>query len=387
MKKNILFIHPGAELYGADKILLEVLKGIDKNLFFPLVIIPNKGPLEDEFKRYNIKYIIYDFPILRRQYFNLFGITKYSFQFIKSLFYIRKIVNKYKINIICSNTLAILEGAVYSKLFKLTHVWHIHEIIKEPKIMDKFYKKIVPSLAQNVICVSNAVQNNLFVENNIDYTNVSVIHNGINITLNNNLCSKNIKQKLKIDDEKIIIGMVGRINRIKGQSYMVDVTKELIKKYPNLLLIMVGGIFEGQEQLKVDLENKISNNNLQNNIMLIDFDQDVDKYYNIFDIFILPSIKPDSFPTVVLEAMSHGKPIIAHVTGGVNEMVEDNKNGILIYDIDIKSTYNAIEKLIVNEELRQRYGQESKQIMRERFSSDIFYKKINDFYNSINVEN
>lgn len=382
-KKHILFLHSGAELYGADKILIEVLKGLDKQSFFPLVIIPNKGSLEEELKKNNIKYIIYDFPILRRKYFNLKGISLYTFNFIKSIFYIRKIVKKYNIDILCSNTLAVLEGAVFAKIFSKNHVWHIHEIIKEPRVMELFYNRVVPSLSQNAICVSNAVKDNLFTESKFNKTNVRVIHNAISNNLNINLSTNDIKRSLHIDNERIVVGMIGRINKIKGQQYMVDVTKELVKKYPKLLVIMVGGVFEGQEQLKSDLETKINNNNLQNNIMIFDFDKDVGKYYNVIDIFILPSIKPDSFPTVVLEAMSYGKPIIAHVTGGVNEMVKDGENGILIYDINVKNTCDAIEKLIINKELRQKYGEKSKNLMKSKFSSEVFYKNINDFYNDI----
>lgn len=382
-KKNILFLHSGAELYGADKILIEVLKGLDKKKFFPLVIIPNKGPLEKELKKYNIKFIVYDFPILRRQYFNVHGMIKYTSKFIRSMFYIKKVVKNNNIDIISSNTLAVLEGAIFSKMFRKSHVWHIHEIIKEPKVMQLFYRKIVPNLSQNVICVSNAVKKNLFTENNINKANVRVIHNGINKNLTCSININEIKKNLQIDDKRIIVGMIGRINKIKGQSYMVDVTKELVKKYPDILIIMVGGVFEGQEQLKIDLEEMIKKNNLQNNIMIFDFDQEVDKYYNIFDIFILPSIKPDSFPTVVLEAMSYGKPIIAHVTGGVNEMVEDRENGILIYDINIENTYNAIQELVINKELRKKYGIKSKEIMESKFSSEIFYKKINEFYSNM----
>ena len=329
-KRKILFLHSGAELYGSDKILLEILKLLDKDKFEPLVVIPNKGVLEDEFKKYGIKYIIYDFPILRRKYFNIKGIIIYICKFFKSILYLNSIIKKYNIDIITSNTLAVLEGAFYSKIFRIKHVWHIHEIIKEPKIMEKFYKKIVPYTAQNAICVSNAVKDNLFSSKDEDKVNINVIHNGINIERFNSNNTESIKKSLNIDNNRIIVGMVGRINKIKGQLFMVDVAKELVEKYPNILIIMVGGVFSGQESLKIELEEKIVKNNLEEHIKLFEFDKEIGKYYEIFDIFVLPSVKPDSFPTVVLEAMSYSKPIIAHVTGGVSEMVQDNENGILI---------------------------------------------------------
>lgn len=383
-KKNILFIHSGAELYGADKILLEVLKGLDKKLFCPILIIPNGGPLEYELKKNNIKYIIYDFPILRRQYFNLKGIISYTYKYIKSLIYLYRIVKREKIDIICSNTLAVLEGIFLSKISKIPHVWHIHEIIKEPIIMQKFYSIIVPKFAQNAICVSDAVKCNLFKEKHNYKCNIRVIHNGINMEDYKSGDKANIKRDLLIDEDRLIIGMIGRVNKIKGQSFLVDVTKKLVERYPELLVIMVGGVFAGQEDLLINLKEKVKKNNLQSNIKIFDFDNDVNKFYDIFDIFVLPSIKPDSFPTVVLEAMSHGKPIVAHVTGGVSEMVENFENGILITDITIDNTCKAIEKLINNKELRVKYGENSVKIMEKKFSSDIFKERINEFYANIN---
>jgi len=382
-KRKILFLHSGAELYGSDKILLEILKLLDKDKFEPLVVIPNKGVLEDEFKKYGIKYIIYDFPILRRKYFNIKGIIIYICKFFKSILYLNSIIKKYNIDIITSNTLAVLEGAFYSKIFRIKHVWHIHEIIKEPKIMEKFYKKIVPYTAQNAICVSNAVKDNLFSSKDEDKVNINVIHNGINIERFNSNNTESIKKSLNIDNNRIIVGMVGRINKIKGQLFMVDVAKELVEKYPNILIIMVGGVFSGQESLKIELEEKIVKNNLEEHIKLFEFDKEIGKYYEIFDIFVLPSVKPDSFPTVVLEAMSYSKPIIAHVTGGVSEMVQDNENGILIRNINISNTAKAIENLLIDENKRMIYGTKSRIIMEEKFSTKTFSEKINNFYLNI----
>lgn len=382
-KRKILFLHSGAELYGSDKILLEILKLLDKDKFEPLVVIPNKGVLEEEFKKSRIEYIIYDFPILRRKYFNIKGIIIYICKFFKSILYLNSIVKKYNIDIITSNTLAVLEGAFYSKIFRIKHVWHIHEIIKEPKIMEKFYKKIVPYTAQNAICVSNAVKDNLFSSKDEDKVNIKVIHNGINIERFTSNNTESIKKSLNIDNNRIIVGMVGRINKIKGQLFMVDVAKELVEKYPNILIIMVGGVFSGQESLKIELEEKIAKNNLEEHIKLFEFDKEIGKYYEIFDIFVLPSVKPDSFPTVVLEAMSYSKPIIAHVTGGVSEMVQDNENGILIRNINTSNTAKAIENLLIDENKRMIYGTKSRMIMEEKFSTKTFSEKINNFYLNI----
>lgn len=375
-KSKVLFIHSGAELYGSDKILLEVLRCLDKSLYEPIVLIPNSGPLEIELENLNIKYIIKEFPILRRKYFNIIGIIKYFYEFTTSLNMIRKIIIKNDIKLVTSNTLAVLEGAVICKILRVKHIWHIHEIIKEPKFMNKFYKLMVPRLTDNAICVSNAVKLNLFNKN--ISKNIKVIHNGIEVIPDKVSICSDVKE-----NENLVIGMVGRVNKIKGQIFLLEVAKKLITNYPKLEFIMVGGVFEGQEYLMDELKSKVNELNLTNNIKIIDFDKEVDKYYKMFDIFVLPSIKPDSFPTVVLEAMNHSLPIVANVTGGVCEMVDDDKNGYLVYEIKPENMASCIEILIKDINKRRSFGVESKKIMKEKFSTEIFSKNINQYYNDL----
>ncbi|HEM4855930.1 TPA: glycosyltransferase family 1 protein, partial [Streptococcus suis] len=75
--KRILYLHAGAELYGADKVLLELIKGLNKNEFEAHVILPTDGILVSALKEVGAKVEIINYPILRRKYFNLKGILNY----------------------------------------------------------------------------------------------------------------------------------------------------------------------------------------------------------------------------------------------------------------------------------------------------------------------
>lgn len=130
--KTILYLHAGAEMYGADKILLEIVTGIDKNQFKPIVILPNKGILADKLRENNIETHIIDYPILRRKYFNPKGILQYVHQYKKKTNEIEALVKQENISIVHVNTAAVLEGIVLKKKLKAKVLWHIHEIILKP---------------------------------------------------------------------------------------------------------------------------------------------------------------------------------------------------------------------------------------------------------------
>lgn len=68
--QKILYLHAGAEMYGADKVLLELIKGLDKDAFEAHVILPNDGVLVGALEEVGAKVKVIDYPILRRKYFN-----------------------------------------------------------------------------------------------------------------------------------------------------------------------------------------------------------------------------------------------------------------------------------------------------------------------------
>ena len=75
--KTILYLHAGAEMYGADKILLELVTGLDKTKFRPIVVLPTDGVLREKLESAGIKVHVISYPILRRKYFNPKGIVNY----------------------------------------------------------------------------------------------------------------------------------------------------------------------------------------------------------------------------------------------------------------------------------------------------------------------
>ena len=90
--KNILYIHSAAELYGADIVLLNLIKGLNRSEFTPYVILPCDGELVNKLKENDIHVEVIEYPILRRQYFNLKGIIKYIVDYLK---YSRELVKKF----------------------------------------------------------------------------------------------------------------------------------------------------------------------------------------------------------------------------------------------------------------------------------------------------
>lgn len=381
-KINILYLHAGAEMYGADKILLEIVTNLDQDLYKPLVILPNEGVLVYELQKRNIEVAVVNYPILRRKYFNIQGVFNYAVQYIKYSKLLSKIVFESKINIIHVNTSAVLEGIYLKKKNKIPLIWHIHEIIMNPTIVYKLTSFLVNRYSSSIITVSNAVKEHLIDSKMVDANKVKVIYNGIS-NLNFDFDNiKIIKKNLELTEDNLVIGMIGRINSWKGQLDFIESVTPLLNRYSHLKILLVGGTFEGEEWRKTELIDKISKIKQKDNIILIDFQDNIADYHQLIDIFVLPSTNPDPFPTVVLEAMSLGKPIVGYNHGGIKEMISTPEL-YLATPKDTSELSRKIELLITDKESRIREGILNKNKQRTLFNKENYNGNIQDLYQSI----
>lgn len=382
--KKILYLHIGAELYGSDIVLLELLKNIDKTKYEPYVILPCEGPLVQKMKENKIKVEVIQYPILRRKYFNIKGICQYCLDYIKYSKKLYNIVAQEKIDILHTNTSAVLEGVYIKKRAKIKHIWHIHEIIMKPKFLYQFLCKLIAKYADEVVTVSEAVKKHLMDSNYFKKEQVKVIYNGVDRNkFHPNNDTKALKEEFNIKEDNIIVGMIGRVNAWKGQQDFLKAISPLLKKYDNLTVAFVGGVFAGEEWRMEELKKLIEQEEKQDRIILSDFRQDTPNVHNLFDIFVLPSTNPDPLPTVVLEAMATGKPVVGYRHGGICEMVEENTNGLFANVKDTEDLSQKIEELIQNEEKRKRFGQASLQRQERLFSVESYVANFEAMYDKL----
>lgn len=383
-KTKILYLHAGAELYGADKILLELVTNINKEEFEPIVILPNEGPLVDKMRDAGIDVQILNYPIVRRKFFTPFGILKYTFSYIKYGFLLSRFVRKNSIDIVHINTTAVLEGAFIKVFTKVPIVWHVHEIIISPKIMFKFFSFMIQRFSHKIITVSEATRNRLLDSHIVDSKKVRTVYNGIEsskiISLDSGVVTKQLKEKLDIPQSSKVVGMIGRINSWKGQKDFINAVDIVLSTKKDTHAVLVGGVFSGEEYRLEDLKKIILHSRAPERIHVVDFSTNVSDFYALFDVFVLPSTRPDPFPTVVLEAMANKLPIVAYKHGGVSEMIEDGKSGKLV---DVRNTSllgNAISIFLENSDVAREYGIAAYERQQYLFSIDHFVSNFESLY-------
>lgn len=366
---NILFLHAGAEMYGADKVLLDLIKRLDKNKFCPYVILPTNGVLVDALKSVGVHVEVMPYPIMRRKYFNLKGIIQYAFGLIMYSNQIVKLARQWKIDIVHTNTAATLEGCFVSKKLHIPHLWSIHEIIVSPQIMYKVTSKLIAKFSSITITDSGAVKSHLEKSGYFKDGSIKVIYNGVDASrfTPNNDCSY-LYDEFKIPKTATIIGMMGRVNSWKGQLDFLKAANIVMSKYRNVYTIFVGAAFEGEEWREEELANAIEKSPYKNRIVNKGYRTDSEGIYKLYDVFVLPSTNPDPLPTVVLENMATGNPVVGYKHGGVCEMVKDGFNGLLAEVRNPEDLAKKIMILLDDEALRNQMGVNSRERLINNFS-------------------
>lgn len=375
MKKhrNVLFLQSSSECYGSGKIILQVLWLYRSEGLNPIVLLTNEGPLRNILEKEGFSVYVQNLGILRRKYVNPTGLLNRLSKNLKAYRFLSELHQNYQFELVYSNTLAVIVGAYWAKRRQIPHFWHIHEILPGPKPLVKMLSSLLDQSTPSPIAVSQAVANHW--QPLLKKSKIQVIHNGIPYAafLKD---YPNAKRDLGIPDDNILIGMIGRINPGKGQLFFLEMADQLSKKYLNTHFVLLGDPFLGYEPILEKMKKEISDKNLEARVSYLGFREDIPKVMAAMDIFVLPSILPDSFPTVILEAMAAGKPVVATRSGGASEMVLEGETGFLIPVGNVEKGVHALEKLIQAPEIGQRFGEAGRKRVLSKFSLEAFEEKI-----------
>lgn len=362
--KKILMLHQGSELYGSDKVFINTVN-ILKNYFEVLVILNNNGPLLQYLKLQKENILILDLAVLRRRNFNLKFLPLWLINFIKAIYKIYKLIKNQKVNIVYSNTSAVIVGAFAAFLAKVPHIWHIHEIVENPKFVKKFYSFIIPRFSHKIIVVSHAVKKHILNQNNKYSNRFFVVHNGFDWSIFQNQSSE---KKIEVEKGKIVIGYFGRIHFWKGQDVLIDALYLLQKNITEFIAVLVGDVFPGYEFILEDMKKKVDAFHLREKVKFLGFRNDVPYLMSLCDIIVVPSKLPDPFPTTVLEAMVSGKAVVASNIGGIPEIIQDGINGVLFQPNKADDLASKIYYLITHKKIRISLGINAKKYVLLNFS-------------------
>jgi glycosyltransferase involved in cell wall biosynthesis len=362
------------ELYGADRILAECLVCLsDWNV---TLLVPKDGPLipylMDRCPSLNI-IIDPTLPIIARKLFSIRGTFGFLSNFVRFGFRLKKINQVAPIRLLYVSTLATFAVSALAWLIRIPCIVHVHEIIEMPIIVFEFTASVIARCATRVICVSDAVRQNLLRNSTAEAQSDKfvTVHNGIREPFVTCALRENFQER-----KRMKFSLFGRIKPDKGQWLLIDALTHLSQEQRSRIKVdIVGGVVSGEEHLIGELRDKIENSGLCDVVSILPFTDDISTLLQTSDVCLVPSLMKDPFPTVVLEAMAAAKPVIATSTGGIPEMLTHRENGLLFSPESPEEFASCVSLLLDRPDMVRTMGAISREKYKEQFTIEEFTRR------------
>lgn len=310
---------------------------------------------------------------------------------ISEMFYTLKIIRQEKIEIIHSHWIIPngFIGAICKILFSIPHITTAHAgdvfTIQNSgilRMLGSFVLSNAELITANSVYTKKSI---LSINNSVDHR-IQIIPMGVD---ERRFCKKD---RVRAEDSSASaqnILSIGRIVEKKGLKYLIMAMQEVIKKYPEVTLF-IGG--DGPE--KENLIQLCSELNLERNVVFLGFvpAEKIAERYASSDMFILPSIETkygdtEGLGVVLLEAMACGVPVIGSNIGGITDIIEDHKTGLLTRPGDPDDIAKKVLLLLSDKGLQTYLSRNAITLIHKKFSWDIVSKQFFDaFQHSIKIE-
>jgi len=247
--------------------------------------------------------------------------------------------------------------------------------------LDRFSEKFV----NRFIVVSEALKKRLIEKHRISSGKVSLIYNGVEIESDTRFripdTRKKIREELKIPENTMLVGTIGRLVWQKGLPYFLEaveiITQSPITNHQSPVFLIVG---EGE--LRSELENLAKRLEISDRVIFTGFRKDVKEILAALDILVLASLR-EGFPMITLEAMAMGEPVVATDIEGIREQVINGETGILVPLKNPQALAEAILRLAQDKELRTRMGLAGRRLVEQKFDIREIIKQHEQLYLSL----
>jgi len=363
-KIKILYIITRLDKGGSAEHVLECCEYFEKKDDFEIILIyGGETKLNLDFKNYYVKFLQREISLIKD---------------IIAFFKILEIIKKEKPDIIHTHSskagiigrwAAWLARKINYKLkfLRIIHTPHGHIFYgyygKLKTLLFLFLERLTAKITDKLVALTEGEKNEslsfgvgkeqqwIIIPSGIDYN--------LELKVSCKLHNSELKEKLGIPKNSIVIGTVARLEPIKGIKYFVDAAKIILSLPSSYLLPSIYFLIVGDGSERKFLEERVEKLGLKDKFIFTGMREDVAELMSIMDIYVQPSINEGMGKTIVLAELL-GKPVVATNVQGIPSVVINNETGILVPPKDPQKLAEAIVKLIKDKDLLIKMGENAK---------------------------
>jgi glycosyltransferase involved in cell wall biosynthesis len=372
---RVLFLNSRSGYEGTDICLLEMVREMDKGKVVPYIVLPHDGPLVEDMRKSGAAEIIFAEmnPLQRPE--SLLDVGSFLFKFLPSVWRIARIIRKYSIDVVYTNSSAIQTGAVAAYLCGKPHIWHVREIWSSPQIVGRVLYWIIYHLSDHIVAITDTVWLKNFPTRKKKITRV---YDGVRVRLFREAKTDYDRcESYRIPSNAIIVGVVGKLIPAKGQNLLLKAARRVCSLHSNVHVVVIGDIPRPMYQsYRDELLSYVEEAEIADRVHFVGWSKDVFSWLKLFNVLVVPSTHPEGLGAVILEAWASGVPVIASNHGGPAEIVQHGENGLLFEPGNAKQLGAALEMVITDDTLRIRLMQKGYETVCKSFDSKVNTKSI-----------
>ena len=234
------------------------------------------------------------------------------------------------------------------------------------------------SNVDRIIAISKRVKE-VLVADGLPEEKVDVVYSGVDIERFQNVKGDYLISELGLNKDKLCIGNIAALAWHKDHRTLIEAARIVVDEFPKVIFLIVG-----DGPLRREIEILIKKLNLEEEVKLFGFRQDIPEILSVLDLFVLSS-SWEGLGTSLLDAFASKVPVVATNVGGIPEIVKDRVNGILVPPGNPGALAGAIISLLKSRDLGGRMAEEGFRLVKEKFSVERMVEETRKIYDRLVV--
>jgi len=381
---KILFYNHTGQVGGAERVLMMIVRNLERTRFQPTVVCP-AGPLHEQLEASAVPTEVAD-ALKARFTLRPDHLIRYFTSFVHVIRQLRRRVLRLDPDLIHANSVRAGLVMTFATMgMRKPVLWHVHDLLPTRHPFNPFIRMVAfASRRTRIIAVAQASADR-FSQSFLPLKNrITVVRNGIDVERFRScaITRRAIRNELNVRKRKVV-GVIGRLTPGKGQLELIHAFAELLHTFPNALLVIAGApAFNREQEYAELLERTTRDLGINDRVRFLGEREDVASVMQAFDLLVLNSTS-EACSLVLLEAMAVGLAVMATSVGGTPEMITHAHNGWLVPRGDNESLTRALTTLVQIDRRRAQLGRNARETAVARFSTARFLREIDSFYSEI----
>lgn len=358
---NILHISRTMGQGGAEKIVYQLAVGM-KEKGWNISVASSGGVYVEKLRRHGISHYILDDME-----------EKNPVVILRNIYRISKIIKSEKPDVIHTHHRM---AALYARILKIFYpklqlVYTAHNVFENKKLLTKI------SLSETMIAaVGKGVKQNLMGFFGVDEKSIRIIYNAVNMESIEEKDKNRELLELKAQG-KILLAAVGRLSEQKGMDVFLKTFARVEKNLPE-----VRGIIIGDGELREELEQLAEKLGISGKVLFLGYQEHIAVLLDQIDLLVMPS-RWEGLPLTPIEVFAVQKTLVASNISGINEIVKNEENGLLVPKDDDEAFGEAVIRLLADSEMKRRLEKNGKKDYERFYHYETFLEAYEAFYRSV----